>query len=77
MEIVETIRKEKMQRPGKMEDVKKKIYARTWKVLHHRVGNAVWAGGCGRELVSVRSKKFYVGERRAERVAYSTGKDTR
>ena len=37
-----------MQRPGKIEDVKKKIHARVRKVLQHGIGNFVWANGSGR-----------------------------
>ena len=55
-----------MRRPGKSEDVKKKIHARARKVLYHRIGNFVWAsGGRGGEVGGSR-KKFSESERRAK-----------
>ena len=54
-----------MQRPGKIEDVKKKIHARA-RMLLHGIGNFVWASGSGRGEVEGSRKKFIGRERRAE-----------
>ena len=58
--------KKGMRRPGKIEDMKKKIYARARKMLQHRIGNFVWASGSGGKKVGGSLKKFSRGERRAE-----------
>ena len=55
-----------MQRPGEIENVKKKIHARARKMLQHRIGNFVWANGSGRGEVGGSRKKFSEGERRVE-----------
>ena len=55
-----------MRRPGKIEDVKKKIHARPRKVLYHGIGNFVWASGGGRGEVGGSSMKFRSRERRAK-----------
>ena len=56
-----------MRSPGEIEDVKKKIHARTRKMLWHGMGNFVWASGGGRGKVGGSRKKFSEGEKRAER----------
>ena len=53
-----------MRRPGKIEDVKEKIYARARKMLKHRIGNFVSANGSGRGEVGGRRKEFSGRERR-------------
>ena len=55
-----------MPRPGKTEDVKKKIHARTRKVLYHGIGNFVWTSGSGRGEIGGSHKKFSETERRAK-----------
>ena len=51
-----------MQKPGKIENVKKKIRARAKKLLWHGIGNLVWANGSGRGEVRGSRKKFSRGE---------------
>ena len=55
-----------MQRPGKIEDVKKKIHVRARKMLLHGIGNFVRASGSGRGKVEGNCKKFSGRERRAK-----------
>ena len=55
-----------MRRPGKIEDVKKKIHARARKMLYHGIGNFVWASGGGGAKVGDSRMKFSGRERRAE-----------
>ena len=55
-----------MQSPGEIEDVKKKIYARTRKMLWHGIGNFFWASFSGQEKVGSPRKKLSRGEGRAE-----------
>ena len=58
--------KKGMQSQGKIDDVKKKIYARARKMLYHGIGNFVWASGSGGGEVGSSRKKFSGRERRAE-----------
>ena len=55
-----------MQRPGQIEDVKKKFHAKARKMLSHGIDNFVWASGSGREKVGGSHNKFSGGERRAK-----------
>ena len=55
-----------MQSPGEIEDVKKKIHARAWKMLWHGIGNFVWASGSGGGKIGGSRKTFNGRERRAE-----------
>ena len=54
-----------MQRPGEIEDLKKKIHARARKVLYHTIGNFVWARGSGRGEVEAAAKNS-AGEKGAK-----------
>ena len=57
-----------MQKPGKMKDVKEKIYARARDALQHWAGNAVRASiGKRAEVGGRSSKKFSGGEQIAKR----------
>ena len=56
-----------MRRPGEIENVKKKIHARTRKMFQHGIGKFVWANGSGRGGVGGSRKKFSGRERRAKR----------
>ena len=55
-----------MQRPGKIENVKKKIHARARNVLQRGISNFVWASVSGREKVKGSRKKFGEGEEGAK-----------
>ena len=55
-----------IQRSGEIENVKKKIHARTRKMFQHEIGNFVWANGSGQGEVGGSCKKFIGRERRAE-----------
>ena len=55
-----------MRRPGEIEVVKKKIYARARRVLQHGIGNFVWVSGSGGRKVGGSPMKFSGRERRAE-----------
>ena len=50
--------KEGMQRPGKIENVLEKIYARGRKVLCHGIGHFIWASGSVLEEVCGCRKNF-------------------
>ena len=49
---------ERMQRPRKIEDMKKKIHASARKALYHAIGVFVWASGNGREEVCCSRERF-------------------
>ena len=55
-----------MQRPGKIENVKKKIHARARNVLQRGISNFVWASVSGREEAKGSRKKFGEGEEGAK-----------
>ena len=59
-------RRKEMQKPGKIEDVKKKIHARARKMIHHGINNFVWASGSEGGKVAGSRKKFNGEERRAK-----------
>ena len=50
--------KKGMRRPGKVENVKKKIHARARKVLQHGIGDFALASGVGRGEVGGSREKF-------------------
>ena len=56
-----------MQSPGKIENVKKKIYARAKKMLQHGIGSFVWASGSGEGEVRGSRKKFSGREKREQK----------
>ena len=49
--------KKEMSKPGKIENVKKKVHARARKVRWHEISNFVWASGNGRGEVRGSRKK--------------------
>ena len=58
--------RKRISRPGEIEDVKKKIHARTRKVLYHGIGNFVWVSGNEQGKVDGGCKKFSGGEGKAK-----------
>ena len=58
--------RKEIQIPGLIEDVEKKINARTRKVLWHGIGNFAWASGSGGGKVGGSRKKFSGREGRAK-----------
>ena len=57
-----------MQRPGKIENVWKKIHARARKLPFYAISNFVWANGSGRErfVVAARNSAGEKGPRKDE-----------
>ena len=58
--------RKRMQSPGKIEDVKKKIHFKARKMLQHGIGNFVLASGSGGGKAGGARKKFRGEERRAK-----------
>ena len=59
--------RKEMQRPGKIEVVKKKIHSREKKVFQYGIGNYVSAGSGEREVIGGSPKKFTGNEKTSER----------
>ena len=55
-----------MRSPGKIKDVKKKIYARARKMVQHGIGNFVWGSGSGGGKIGGSRKKFSTREGRSK-----------